>query len=49
MGGVGWGGLAVSTMSNLNQSSIELELGFGFDNILVCGRRKRPRTKMGST
>ena len=28
--GVGW--LAVSTMSNLNQSWIELELGLGFDN-----------------
>ena len=26
------GGLAVNTMSNLNQSCIELELGLGFDN-----------------
>ena len=29
--GVG-GGFRVSTMSNLNPSCIELELGFGFDN-----------------
>ena len=29
---VGWGELAVSTMSNLNPSWIELELGLGFDN-----------------
>ena len=32
---MGWGGLfgglAVSTMSNLNQSCIEMELGLGFD------------------
>ena len=31
-GGVVWCGLAVSTMSNLNPSCIELELGLGFDN-----------------
>ena len=30
LGVVGDGGLAVSTMSSLNQSSIELELGLGF-------------------
>ena len=27
-----WCGLEVSTVSNLNSSCIELELGFGFDN-----------------
>ena len=51
--------LQVTTMSNLNLSCIELELGLGFDNIkvigpeempiLVWGRRKRPPTKMEST
>ena len=30
---VGWGGFAVTTVSNLNPSCIELELGLGFDNI----------------
>ena len=29
------GGVAVSTMSNLNPSYIELELGLGFDNIVI--------------
>ena len=28
----GWGELAVTTMSNLNPSCIELELGLGYDN-----------------
>ena len=29
----GGGGFQVSTVSNLNSSCIELELGLGFDNI----------------
>ena len=29
------GGFQVSTMSNLNQSCFELELGVGFDNIVI--------------
>ena len=29
---LGWGGLEVATMSNLNLSCIELELELGFDN-----------------
>ena len=33
--GGGVGGFQVATMSNLNPSSIELELGLGFDNCLV--------------
>ena len=28
-------GFQVSTMSNLNQSCFELELGVGFDNIVI--------------
>ena len=33
-GGVGLGGLAVTTMSKLNPSCIQLELGLSFDNSL---------------
>ena len=33
----GWGGLALTTLSNLNPSCIQLELGLGFDN------RNKPR------
>ena len=32
----GWGGLAVTTVSNLNSSYIELELGLGFDKIVLA-------------
>ena len=32
--GLGWCGFQVSTVSNLNPSCIELDLGLGFGNIL---------------
>ena len=47
--GCGGGGFQVSTMSNLNPSCIELDLGLGLDNIRTTSIKKQPSNNWGFT